>query len=148
MSFESETAFIVGRFSRAGVITDDFTCKLPNLPFNIPQDAAYGEFHIMGSDPITMGGEGEGKIRTKWVSMIQLTVWVPEGKGTKGSSKAGDRFKAMFARKQGRDLEGELYRFKTIQSFAPSTSAGWAVQVFRIPFTREEVEDIPAGLTL
>lgn len=146
MSEESERIFLTRTAKRA-----DFTVPVafPNQEFDIPKDAPYGEFHILGGDPLTIGGEGEEKVRTRWVGLIQLTIWVPKDQGTKPQSINGDKLKTCFARKQGWDDDGEFYRFNTLQKFSPTkTPAGWSCKVYRISYTRDEVEDIPAGATL
>jgi hypothetical protein len=87
-------------------------CRCPTSSSQIPVSDPYGEFHIVaGTPPVTMGGEGEGKVRNCYVGFVQLTVWVPANKGIKPATTAGDKFKDMFAQKVGRDLAGQVYRF-------------------------------------
>lgn len=147
MSEEIQRKYITGK---AKVLnTDDFPCAMPNQEgFDIPENAPYGEFWIMGGDSITIGSEGKYKKRVRYVHMVQLTVWVPEGKGTKAATRAGDVFKDLFANKQGRDELQQFYRFSSLQSFTPQKKNGWVAAVFRIPFTRDTIETVNPGIDL
>jgi hypothetical protein len=143
MSIEAQRVYLSNKFTRLGM---DLKVAMPNQPFDIPKNAAYGEFHILGSDYFEVGGEGEGKVRLRHVSIVQLTIWVPEGKGTKGSAMAADLFTKGFQFKQGRDSAGQIYRFKGPQVMNPSTKNGWSVTVARVPFERDEVVEVQTSL--
>ena len=110
---------------------------MPNTKFDIPVNAVYGEFHILGTKPFVAGGSGENKVIERHVGMIQLTIWVPEEKGTKAASEAADKFAKGFAHKQGRDTSGSTYVFKGVETINPDTKTGYSVHVSRIPFHRD-----------
>jgi hypothetical protein len=144
MSLEAERVFLSKRFTQSGV---DLPVVMPNIDSDIPKEAPYGEFHIISNaPPITMGGQGKGKVRRKYVGFVQLTVWVPANKGTKGATMAGDKFKDIFAGKLGRDTAGSVYEFGAIQKFTPTTKTGWSVSVFRVPYCRSIVESIALSI--
>lgn len=144
MSVEAQRVYLASKFTNAGI---DLPTLIPNVKSDIPKNAPYGEFHIItGARPVTMGGEGKGKVRNKYVGFVQLTVWIPEGKGTKGATTAGDKFKNIFAGKVGRDAADQTYRFGFMQEFTPQTKEGWSVAVFRVPFSREVVEEIQISI--
>lgn len=144
MSLEAQRVYLSDKFTSAGI---DLPVLMPNIQGTIPPNAPYGEFYIInGGKPITMGGEGEGKVRNCYVGMVQLTIWVPEGKGTKAATTAGDKFKGIFAGKVGRDTAGQVYRFQYMQDFTPQVKTGWSCSVFRVPFRREVVEDIQVSI--
>lgn len=147
MSLEAQRKYVTDKFTSAGIIASDFPVLLPNLQATIPPNAPYGEFHIIsGGKPITLGGQGEGKVLNQYVGMVQLTVWVPEGKGTKTATTAGDKFKDAFAGKLGRDSAQQTYEFHYMQDFTPQVNTGWTCQVFRIPFDRRVVEEIQVSI--
>lgn len=140
MSLEAQRVFLSNKFTSAGI---DLPVLMPNVPSLIPENAPYGEFHIIGGGkPIPIGGEGPGKVRNRYVGMVQLTIWVPEGKGTKPATTAGDKFAAIFGGKLGRDSAQQTYRFQYVQEFTPQVKAGWSCSVYRIAFTRDVVESI------
>lgn len=146
MSLEAQRVYLTSRFSQ---VQTGVPMALPNIKFDRPKDAAYGEFHIMGGDSFKMGSEGEEKTRVRYVHMIQMTIWIPGEKGQKAATLGADSLAARFANRQGRDPSGAFYRFGDIQSFTPAkTPQGWDAHVFRIPYTRDVVEYIPSGLTL
>lgn len=147
MSEEIQRKFLTGKAKVLHTVA--FPCRMPNQDgFDFPKNKAYGEFWIIGGDSFTIAREGPGKVRNRYVQMVQLTIWVPEGKGTKPATDAADVFKTLFQSKQGRDEIGQFYRFGTIQSFTPSTKEGWTVAVYRIPYTRDVVEAISPTSTL
>lgn len=126
-----------------------FAVRIPNQPFKQPENAVYGEFHIMGgTEPIPVGGMGAGKIVERNVRMIQLTVWIPEGKGTAAGAKALDKFNDLFAWKLGRDREGNTYKFRGLQTFNPTVKAGWECMIGRVPFTRDETTLVDVGVSV
>ncbi|ARK07414.1 hypothetical protein LAV_00014 [Sphingobium phage Lacusarx] len=139
MSKEAERKYLSRVFTRIGV---DLPVKMPNLAFDIPKNAPYGEFHIMGTKPFVVGGAGENKIVNRYVGMVQLNIWIPEGKGTKGAAEAGDKFAKMFAHKSGRDTAGSNYVFKGAETINPDVKNAYTVQVVRIPFHRDTIESV------
>jgi len=147
VSLEAQRQYITGKFTSAGIIAPDFPVLLPNLTSPIPTNAPYGEFHIIGGGkPITLAGEGEGKVRNQYVGLVQLTVWVPEGKGTKELTTIGDKFAAAFAGKVGRDSAQQTYRFQYMQELTPQVQTGWTCQVFRVAYDRQVVEEIQVSV--
>ncbi len=140
MSKEAERVYLTNKMkAREGDL--DFAISYPNHAFDIPQNAPYGEFHIVsGPRPIIMGGEGRGKVRVRRIGFVQLTVMIPKLKGTKIATTAEDVFTAIFQFKLGRDAAGSSYKFGPIQDFTPETEAGWECYVFRVPFHRDTVE--------
>lgn len=121
----------------------EFPIGYPNHAFDQPKNAPYGEFFIIsGPKPVIMGGEGTGKVRVRHVGLVQLNVWIPEDKGTKIATVAGDAFKAAFQLKIGRDTAGSTYKFGVMQDFTPQTKQGWSCFVFRVPFDRDTVEAV------
>ena len=64
-SHDEQRRFLADRFTQ---IVLGIPVKMPNTPFDIPKNAPYGEFHILGNaEPIPIGGEGSGKIRERTV---------------------------------------------------------------------------------
>lgn len=144
MSQEAQRVYLTRKFTDAGV---GLPVQIPNIDSNIPENAPYGEFHIVANaPPVTLGGEGKGKVRRAYVGFVQLTVWIPEGKGTKTATQTGDKFEAIFAGKLGRDSAGQTYEFDGMQSFAPTTKNGWSCSVFRVSFRRMVVEEVQINL--
>lgn len=148
MSLFSNQKYLSGKFTLAGV---DLPVKMPNLPFSVPVNAPYGEFHIIkGPKPVVIAGEGAKKAggettnyaRVRYVGYVQLTIWVPEGKGTKGAAQAGDKFKDIFQFKQGRDDDGDIFRFGAIEPYSPTVKTGYDCTVFRIPYELDTVEAV------
>lgn len=142
MSKEAERVYLTNKMkARAGEL--GFPISYPNQPFNIPVNDIYGEFHIMsGPRPIIVGGEGKGKVRVRYVGMVQLTVFVPKEKGTKKAAMAQDVFKEIFQLKLGRDTEHSTYKFGVLQDYTPETKAGWECYVTRVSFERDSIEDV------
>lgn len=140
MSEEAERIYLTKKMKdSAGDL--DFPIAYPNHDFDVPKNAPYGEFFIIsGPKPIIAGGEGKGKVRVRYVGMVQLTVWVPKDKGTKIGSIAADTFKGIFQFKLGRDESGSVYCFEAFQKATPDSKAGWACFVFRVPFHRDTIE--------
>ncbi len=101
MSKEAERIYLTNKMkARANEL--GFPISYPNQPFNIPVNDTYGEFHIIsGPRPIIVGGEGKGKVRVRYVGMVQLTVFVPKEKGTKKATMAQDVFKEIFSSSSG-----------------------------------------------
>ncbi len=146
MSLDAQRAYLTPRMEQ---VETGLPMALPNQPFQRPKDSAYGEFHIMGGDSFDVGMESNGKKRVRYVHMLQMTIWIPDEKGIKAATTAGDRFGDRFKNRQGRDPSGGFYRFKSLQTITPGkTQQGWDVHVFRIPYTRDVVEDVAPGLTL
>jgi hypothetical protein len=146
MSLEAQRVYLTERLAQ---VKTGVPMELPNQKFKQPKDGSYGSFHIMGGDPITIGSEGPGKKRVRYVHMLQMTIWIPEDEGMKAATMGGDNFKERFANKQGRDRVGAVYRFGDITPSNPTkTAQGWTACVFRIPYTRDIVEKIEAGFTL
>ena len=143
MSTESQRVFLSGKMTALAL---GIPVKIPNTVFNIPTNAPYAEFNIMTTKPFTVGGMGEGKIMERYVGMIQLTVWVPEGKGTKASALACDKFAKHFRHTLGRDLEGWTYTFKSAEVLTPDTKQGYSVQIARIPFHRDEITEVQVSI--
>ena len=143
MSFEEQRVYLSGKVTDLGL---SIPVEMPNTPFKQPTNSAYAQFHILGTKPFIVGGEGEGKARFRHVGMVQLTVWIPEGKGTKGATEAADKFADLFQMKQGRDRVGCTYRFKVAEVQNPQVKQGWDVTVVRIPFTRDEVGTVQVSL--
>lgn len=152
MSQVSNLAYLTGKFTNASI---DLPCKLPNLPFAIPKNAPYGEFHIIkGPQPVVIAGEGAkrrggettNKARVRYVGFVQLTVWVPEGKGTKGAAEAGDKFKAIYQFRKGRDSSGDIFRFGALQPFTPQTKTGYDCTVFRVPYEMDTLEEVQVSI--
>lgn len=142
MSEEAQRVYLTNKM-KAGENQLAFGVAYPNQPFNIPKNSAYGEFHIIaGPKPIIVGGEGKGKARVRHVGMVQLTVWIPEDKGTKIGTTAGDVFEKLFQLKQGRDAAGYTYKFDLIQPYSPQVKTGWTCLVYRVPFTRDSVKPV------
>lgn len=142
MSKEAERVYLTNKMkARANEL--GFPISYPNQPFNIPVNETYGEFHIMsGPRPIIVGGEGRGKVRVRYVGMVQLTVFVPKEKGTKKAAMAQDVFKEIFQFKLGRDAEHSTYKFGVQQDYTPETKAGWECYVARVSFERDSIEDV------
>ena len=142
MSKEAERVYLTNKMkSRAGEL--GFSISYPNQPFNIPVNEMYGEFHIMsGPRPIIVGGEGAGRVRVRYVGMVQLTVFVPKEKGTKKAALAQDIFKEIFQFKLGRDAEQSSYKFGVLQDYTPETKAGWECFVARVSFQRDTIESV------
>jgi hypothetical protein len=145
MSLESQRKFLVAKMKQ---IDFQFPIEYPNQPFDRPVGQPYGRFDIMGGTPIVIGGQGKGKAKVKYVHMIQLTVWCPEGKGVAPAGKGGDAFAKKFQLKQGRDDEGDFYRFDAIQPFGTKVVNGDHVQVYRIAYTRDSMQPIDIGMSL
>lgn len=140
MSQESQRVLLVSKLSS---IPYGFPVKIPNQPFKQPENAVYGETFIMGGpEPIAIGGVQKGVIIERSIQMVQLTIWVPEGKGTKEASLALDKFKKTFAYRKARDREGNTYQFSGMQVFNPTVKAGWSCHIGRIPFHRDERTEI------
>lgn len=142
MSKEAERVYLTNKMKvRASEL--GFPISYPNQPFNIPKNQPYGEFHIMsGPRPIVISGEGPGKVRVRYVGMVQLTVFVPKEKGSKIASVAQDTFRKIFQLKLGRDAEQSSYKFGVLQDYTPDTEAGWECYVCRVPFQRDSIEDV------
>lgn len=142
MSKEAERVYLINKMkARAGDL--DFPIGYCNLPFDIPVNAVYGEFHIVsGPRPIIVGGEGIGRVRVRYVGFVQLAIFVPKEKGTKKAAVASDVFKDIFQFKVGRDAEMSSYKFGVLQDFTPETKAGWECFVVRVPYTRDSVEAV------
>lgn len=140
MSKEAERIFITGMMkAREGDL--GFPIAYPNHDFNVPANATYGEFFIIsGPKPIIVGGEGKGKVRVRRVGMVQLTVWVPNKKGTKIGTVAQDVFEDIFQFKLGRDTAGSTYCFDAIQDYTPDVKSGYECFIFRVPFYRDTIE--------
>lgn len=143
MSVESQRVYLAGKMAQLSL---GIPVAMPNQPFSVPVNAPYAEFHIMGTKPIPIGGEGKNKLRERHVGIIQLTIWIPEGKGTKGSATAADKFGDKFKHKNGRDAEGCTYIFKGCEVTSPSTKVGWSCQIARIPFHRDEIAAVGGAL--
>lgn len=145
MSLEAQRVFLTRKMEMK---IKDFglPISLPNQPFDIPKNAPYGEFHIMaGPQPVIIGGEGKGKGRVRYVGMVQLTIFVPKEKGTKGAMLAGDLFESIFQLRTGRDAAQSTYKFGVMQPFTPDTKAGWECFVYRVPFKRDAVKVVEVG---
>lgn len=148
MSVEAQRIYLSNKFT-AGMLAGGVTLpvKMPNVPFDIPVNAPYGEFHIItGPVPVTIAGEGRGKVRNRHTGMVQLTIWMPEDSGTKVGTRTGDKFKDIFQLKLGRDSSQDVYQFGVLQSFTPDTKTGYSVAVFRVPFTRDEVAAVQISI--
>ncbi len=146
MSQESQRSFITAKVANA-----DFglPVKIPNLPFVQPTNAPWAEFYLMGgTPPIVAGGSGPGMIVERTIRMIQLSIWIPEGKGLKPGTDPLDVFENLFAYKIGRDKDGLAYEFKGMQSFTPTVGAGWTCLVGRIPYRVDRQTRIPVTATL
>jgi hypothetical protein len=144
VSVEAQRVYLSGKL--AGV-SFGIPIAMPNQEFSIPVADPYGEFHIIaGLPPVAIGGEGEGKVRNRYVGFVQMTVWVPLNKGVKPATMVGDIFKATFAQKVGRDSAGQVYRFGAMQEFTPTGKQGWECAVYRVPFHRDAVEDIQVSI--
>lgn len=142
MSREAQRVYLTN-LMKDNVGSYGFPIAYPNVKFDIPTNAPYGEFHIIsGPEPIIVGGEGKGKARVRYVGMVQLTVWIPKDRGTKLATVAEDRFRTLFQFRLGRDSAGSTYRFKAAQDFNPQTKEGWECHVVRVPFQRDTVEDV------
>lgn len=145
MSFEAQRVYLSNKMKMGW--NNYLPCSYPNTTFNIPADAVYCEFHmISGQKPVTISGEGVGKVRNRYVGFVQLTVWIPEKKGTKDATLAGDKFRDIFNLKQGRDSACSLYRFGVIQEFTPTVKAGWECIVYRVPYEKDIVEQIQVSI--
>lgn len=142
MSKEAERVYLTNKMkARANEL--GFPISYPNQPFNIPVNATYGEFHIMsGPKPIIVGGEGRGKVRVRYIGMVQLTVFIPKEKGTKSATTAEDVFRDIFQFKLGRDAAYSSYKFGAMQDYSPETKAGWECYVARVTFERDTIEDV------
>jgi len=142
MSKEAQRVFLTNRMKTA-FEQFDFPIALPNINFDIPTNAPYGEFHVMaGPKPIVISGEGRGKARVRYVGAVQLTIWIPKHGGTKIGTDAEDIFRKLFQFKQGRDASGSIYKFGAAQDFNPQTKQGWECCVVRVPFQRDTVEEV------
>jgi hypothetical protein len=152
MSFESQRSYLGSRMKQ---VDTGLPMAFPNVKFDRPKDAPYGEFHIMGGDfyykEIMGASPTAGMVRVKvcYTPMLQMTIWIPE-EGKEGpATRAADALHQRFANRQGFDDSGDFYRFKTVQPITPqSTKQGWKAYIFRIPFTRDTIEEVPIGLTL
>lgn len=143
MSLEAQRIYLSNKFAAGDV---GIPVAMPNQPFNIVPNTVYGEFHIVnGPKPVIIGGEGKGKVRARYPGFVQLTIWVPEEKGTKAATIAADKFKDIFQFKVGRDSVGQVYRFKTLQPYTPTPKAGYSCMVVRVPFHRDVVETVEIG---
>jgi hypothetical protein len=142
VSKEAERVYLTNKMkARANEL--GFPISYPNQPFNIPVNATYGEFHIMsGPKPIIVGGEGKGKVRVRYIGMVQLTVFIPKEKGTKPATTAEDVFRDIFQFKLGRDAAYSSYKFGVMQDYSPETKAGWECYVARVTFERDTIEDV------
>lgn len=142
MSKEAERIYLTNKMkARASEL--GFPISYPNQPFDIPVNSTYGEFHIMsGPNPIIAGGEGKGKVRVRYVGLVQLTVFVPKEKGTKAATTARDVFKEIFQFKLGRDAAQSSYKFGVLRDYSPETKAGWECYVVRVPFERDSIETV------
>lgn len=142
MSKEAERVYLTNKMkARADEL--GFPISYPNHQFNIPVNDIYGEFHIMsGPKPIIVGGEGKGRIRVRYVGMVQLTVYIPKDKGTKKAALAQDVFKEIFQFKLGRDAEQSSYKFGVLQDYNPETKVGWECYVVRVSFQRDSIETV------
>lgn len=146
MSKEAERKYLVAKF-KANMDDFGFPIALPNQPFDIPKNAIYGEFHILsGPKPAIISGEGKGKARVRRIGFVQLNVWIPKDKGTKGGTTAEDTFSDIFQMKVGRDEACSVYCFGAIQSFSGQTKVGYEVASFRVPYHRDSVEDVQVSL--
>lgn len=152
MSLESQRIYLASRMKQ---VDTGLPMAFPNAKFNRPKDAPYGEFHVMGGDFYYKSMEGEvasrGMIKVKvcYTPMLQMTIWIPEEGGEGPATRAADKLAQRLANRQGFDESGDFYRFKVVQAFTPQdTKQGWKAYVYRIPFTRESVEEVPVGLTL
>lgn len=152
MSLESQRIYLSSRMKQ---VDTGLPMAFPNKTFIHPKDAPYGEFHLMGGDYYykeILGASttpGMVKVKVCYTPMIQMTIWIPEDGGEGPATRAADKFHKRFANRQGFDEEGDFYRFKTVQPFTPQdTKQGWKAYVFRIPYTRDTVEEVPVGLTL
>jgi hypothetical protein len=142
VSKEAERVYLTNKMI-AGAGDLPFPIAYPNHEFNIPVNAAYGEFFIVGSPrPIIVGGQGTGKVRVRYVGFVQLTVWIPKDSGTKIGTLASDTFKDIFQFKLGRDAAQSSYKFGVLQDFNPDVKAGWECMVYRVPFQRDAIEAI------
>lgn len=143
MSLEAQRVYLSDKFAKGDV---GIKVAMPNQTFNVPVNETYGEFHIVsGPKSVPIGGEGKGKVRNRYPGFVQLTIWIPEGKGTKPGTTAADKFKDIFQGKVGRDSVGATYRFKIIQPYTPAVKAGYSCIVVRVPFHRDIVEAIEIG---
>jgi hypothetical protein len=142
VSKEAERVYLTNKMkARADEL--GFPISYPNHQFNIPVNETYGEFHIMsGPKPIIVGGEGSGRVRVRYVGMVQLTVYVPKDKGTKKAALAQDVFKEIFQFKLGRDAEQSSYKFGVLQDYNPETTSGWECYVVRVSFHRDSIETV------
>lgn len=143
MSNESQRVYLSNKMSKLAL---GLPVKMPNLDFDFPKNSPYAEFWIMGTKGIPISGEGTNKIKERFPGMIQLTVWVPDGKGTKASSVAIDKFIEAFEYRTGRDAAGSSYEFKGSETFTPDTKQGWSVTIARISFRRDEVKKVGQAL--
>lgn len=152
MSFESQRIYLSERMKQ---VQPGLPMAFPNVKFDRPKDAPYGEFHIMGGDyyykEILGASPTQGMVRVKvcYTPLLQMTIWIPEEGGEGPATRAVDQLHKRLANRQGYDADGDFYRFKTVQTFSPQdTKQGWKAYVYRIAFTRDTVEDVPIGLTL
>ena len=142
MSSEAQRVYLMERML-ANLGRFSFPIALPNQPFDAPKNATYGEFHILsGPKSVVIGGEGRGRARVRYVGSVQLTIWMPNDKGTKTGSEGSDAFRKVFQLFQGRDSANSTYKFGVIQEFTPQTKAGWECAVVRVPFERDSIEDV------
>jgi hypothetical protein len=146
MSKEAERVYLTNKM-KTGEGNYAFPIAYPNLPFDIPTNAPYAEFHIISSPQgVVVGGEGRGRVRMRYAGLVQLTVWVPKEKGTKTGTVSSDTFKDLFQFKVGRDTAGQTYKFGSIQDYTPETKAGWECFVYRVPFKRDSIEQVQIGI--
>lgn len=146
MSIESQRVLITSKMTR---INFGIPIRYENVPFKQLENIVYGEFFIMGgAQPIALGGAGVGKIIERSVQMIQLTMWVPEGSGTKPATQGLDMFKDSFAYKIGKDTEACVYHFKGMQMLNPSVRDNWTCLIGRISFTRDEIRVVDVAASL
>lgn len=142
MSNESQRVLLTTKVAAANL---GLPVKMPNDEFDQPVNSPWAEFFILGGKPFTVGGEGKGKKRTRYVCMVQLSVWTPAGKGTKASALAADKFGTLFENRIFRDRDGNSYKFSDAETMTPSTIQGWSAEVVRITYTRDEVKVV--GIT-
>lgn len=142
MSKETQRRYLTS-VMKAAMSNFDFPIAYPNVKFDIPTNQPYGEFHIVnGPEPIIIGGEGPGKVRVRYVGLVQLTVWIPKNQGTKGATQAQDAFCALWQFRQFRDPANSTYRFGAAQEMNPKTKEGWECHACRVPFERDTIENV------
>lgn len=146
MSKEAERVYLT-RKMETQIGQFGFPISLPNQPFNIPKNSAYGEFHIIaGPKPVIVSGEGTAKVRVRRVGMVQLTIYIPKEKGTKIAAVASDKFEEIFQLRKGRDTSMSTYKFGIMQDYTPETKAGWECYVYRVPFEKDSIEVAHIGM--